>query len=322
MLGWFRHWARRALVPGGLVLTLVAAGLLHASDMRSARTRLAEGVEVLPTRHGPVAFLRWGEGPAVLVIHGAGGGHDQGRLIADAYLGPGFSVVAPSRFGYPGSPLPPDASTEAQAEALADLLDGLGHDRVMMLAMSGGVPPALQFARLHPERTEALALVSAAPFTPLGLGDQALPVPGWAYELLFAGDLPFWLLARLRPRMLLELFDADPGVHPPASAEEAAFVDALTASFLPATARKAGLGNEVAAVDPHATPLPGAIGAPTLVVHARDDALAPFATARFLADSLPGASLVVFDRGGHLLIGHMAETRARVRAHFARHRGD
>ncbi len=99
--------------------------------------------------------------------------------MARALGGGGKGWIAVSRFGYLRSDLPADASTAAQADALAGLLDALGIDRVAILAMSGGVPPALQFAARHPDRTRALVLLSSAPFTPLPTQEQDLPVPIW-----------------------------------------------------------------------------------------------------------------------------------------------
>jgi 2-hydroxy-6-oxonona-2,4-dienedioate hydrolase len=39
------------------------------------------------TRHGPIEYVSWGEGPPVLVVHGAGGGFDQGRVSILAMSG-------------------------------------------------------------------------------------------------------------------------------------------------------------------------------------------------------------------------------------------
>lgn len=80
----------------------------------------------------------------VLVIHGAGGGFDQGRLVAETMVGGGFTWISVSRFGYLQSDLPDDSSTAAQAEAFADALDRIGVNRVGILAISGGAPPALK----------------------------------------------------------------------------------------------------------------------------------------------------------------------------------
>jgi len=41
-----------------------------------------------------------GEGPPVLIVHGAGGGYDQGLWVARDSVGEGFRIIAPSRFGY------------------------------------------------------------------------------------------------------------------------------------------------------------------------------------------------------------------------------
>lgn len=58
-----------------------------------------------------------------------------------------------------------------------------------------------------------------------------------------------------------------------------------------------------------------AIRAPTLVLHARDDTLQQFRNAEYAAATIPGAQLVSFDRGGHLLMAvEQAEIRRRIRA--------
>ncbi len=61
----------------------------------------------------------------MLVSHGIGGGFDQGLGLADGYLGDGYTVIAPSRFGYHATPLPADATPASQADAFVCLLDSL-----------------------------------------------------------------------------------------------------------------------------------------------------------------------------------------------------
>lgn len=298
---------------------LILAGWIYVRDMRSIAERLAAGARAVATSFGPVAFAEGGHGAPVLVIHGAGGGHDQGRLIATAFLPERYRWVAPSRFGYPGSPLPVDASTAAQADAFAELLDGLGIDRVTVIAMSGGVPPALQFAWRHPERTQALILLSLAPYDPVMAEKQDLPVPIWLYEALFATDLPLWAVLRLTPRALAPMFDARPELTAQMTATEATFLDAMIAAFLPVTQRRAGLANEGAAIDPAARLDLGQIAVPALIVHARDDRITPFATASFTAQHLPQAQTLFLETGGHLLLGHHAEVLTRIADFLAAH---
>lgn len=307
------------LILLALALGAAAVGLVWQRDMRTIEAQLAASARVIQTSFGPVAFAEGGQGAPVLAIHGAGGGHDQGALLARAFLPEGTRWIAPSRFGYPGSGLPAVPSTAAQADALAELLDGLGIDRVTVAAMSGGVPPALQFALRHPERTQALVLLSLAPYAPLDAEEQELPIPIWLYDALFATDLPLWAILRLSPRALAPVFDARPELTAQMTPTEAAFLDAMIAAFLPVTGRRAGLANEGGAIDP-AQPIDlGAIRAPVLIVHAADDRLTPLATAQFTARGIPGAEVLILETGGHLLLGHHDEVRQRIAAFLATH---
>jgi pimeloyl-ACP methyl ester carboxylesterase len=44
------------------------------------------------------------------------------------------------------------------------------------------------------------------------------------------------------------------------------------------------------------------ITAPTLVIYAADDTLVPFAQGQYSAEHIPGARLVSFAQGGHLVV--------------------
>ena len=305
-----------------LMLAVVAMGwvaLAFWRDIRAVNDQLFAAAEVVTTTFGPVAYRSSSAGAPVLVIHGAGGGHDQGALMARAFLPEGTRWIAPSRFGYPGSSLPADPSTAAQADAFAQMLDALGLDRVTVAAMSGGAPPALQFALRHPERTQALVLLSLAPYAPLTAEEQELPIPIWLYDALFATDLPLWAILRLSPRALAPVFDARPELTAQMTATEAAFLDAMIAAFLPVTQRRAGLANESAAID-LADPIdPSQVRAPALVVHAADDRLTPVATALFTTEGIPGAEVLILETGGHLLLGHHNEVRQRISVFLATH---
>jgi pimeloyl-ACP methyl ester carboxylesterase len=299
-----------------LIAILIAGASItywaYLQELQAIRDRLGTGIESVQTRHGPLEYYVFGDGPPVLVVHGAGGGYDHGVLIANAYGGAGFRWIVPSRFGYLGTPLPADASTIAQAEAFADLLDSLGIERVGILAMSGGVPPSLQFAQRYPERTSALALLSSAPYTPLTAGDQKLPVPIWVYQALFKSDFPFWLIQKLAPRSLDALFDVTPELRTGLIPEEEAMVSRLVASFQPVTWRIDGLNNEGAAINPNTTYHLEEISAPSLVIHAEDDHINPFSIGEYTAAHIQGAWFMPLAGGGHLLLGHQGEIRGIV----------
>ena len=306
--------ARRWFVTGLGSVAIAAVLVLTAyiADMNRITERLASDSDLVMTRHGRIEFTSWGTGPAVLVVHGAGGGYDQGRLLPMRFGGDGYRWISVSRFGYLQSALPEDSSTLAQAEAFADLIDALDIDRVGVLAMSGGVPPALQFARLFPERTSALVLLSTAPYTPMTVADQDLAIPAWLYQALFSSDFLFWAIVRLVPSQLDAFFDVGAKARADLSQQDQAFVSGLVDAFLPVTGRISGLRNEGAAIDPQTVYDLAAISAPTLVVHARDDGINPFAIGVATAESISGAELVALPDGGHLLLGHSDEVRDRV----------
>ncbi len=297
---------------GVLFIGVGATYVAYAHDMQVVRNRLAAGSQVVETQHGALEYATWGDGQPVLVVHGAGGGYDQGIAIAHAYGGDGFRWISPSRFGYLRSPLPADASTAAQAEAFADLLDALEIDHVAILAMSGGVPPSLQFAEHYPARTAALVLLSSAPYTPLTADEQEFPMPIWLYQALFSSDFPYWVVQHVSRSSLEPLFDITPELRSVAPAEEQTFMATMVDAFQPVTDRFDGLQNEGAAIDAEARYQLETITMPTLVVHARDDQINPFSFGEYTAAQIPGAQFLPLDTGGHLLLGHHADVRAQV----------
>jgi 2-hydroxy-6-oxonona-2,4-dienedioate hydrolase len=156
-------------VHRGLTATLslgagVGAAIMAAfrSDMRAARSRLAGQSRLVETACGLVEMAESGSGPPALVVHGMAGGFDMGLRVGRGVLGDGYRVIAPSRFGYLRTPLPANASHAAQADALASLLDALGISRAVALAVSAGAQPATHLALRHPERVQALVLITPA----------------------------------------------------------------------------------------------------------------------------------------------------------------
>src|SRR6185437_6784067 len=95
-----------------------------------------------------------------------GGGFDQGRQFAAILANRGYRVIAVSRFGYLRTPLPADASAEAQARAHACLLDALHIRRAAIIGASAGAPSSILFALQYPERVSALGLLVPAAYVP------------------------------------------------------------------------------------------------------------------------------------------------------------
>jgi len=139
-----------AAVGGGLALADGGLARRYHRDRDAARARLAAvDRTVIETAFGAVEYVERGAGEPLLAIHGIFGGCDQGLVSVDG-LFPGRRVIAPSRFGYLGSALPPGATPAVQAGAFAALLDALQITSTDVVAFSAGAASALQLALRHP----------------------------------------------------------------------------------------------------------------------------------------------------------------------------
>ncbi|WP_119291262.1 alpha/beta fold hydrolase [Azohydromonas sediminis] len=305
----------------GVALLAAALGALwlageYRRDLREQHARVASGSRVVATACGAVEVAEAGpaDGAPLLVIHGSGGGFDQGLTLGADYAALGYRVIAPSRFGYLRTPMPADPSGEHQADHLACLLDALGVRAAAVMGVSAGAVSALHFALRHPQRTRALVLMVPAVYRP----DPAVPMPHWALAALDAvigADAPFWLLARFAPDVVRRLVLATPpAVYHAADANERGRADTVLHQILPVSARRLGLLNDSRLTTGAARVALEAIGAPTLAISARDDGFGTFESARYSAAHIPGARFVGFERGGHLLLGHQREVVAAVHA--------
>lgn len=315
---------RRGVI--GLGLAAAAAAVTAAPVRRSfdaalteARARIAAPAALAATRFGPVQWAEAGDGPPVLMLHGTGGGFDQGLLFCRRLASAGWRVIAPSRFGYLGTPMPAAASPAAEADAMADLLDTVGIARLPVMGGSAGAIPAIEFAIRHPDRCAALvAIVPAAhapgrpPMRPGALGAAVM-------RHALRSDFLFWAGMELaEDTMIRTLLATDPALvramHP---AERARARDILR-TILPVSARAEGLLHDARwAGDPPEQPLER-IAAPTLAVACEDDFFLTHDAARHIARTVPDAELVSFPTGGHIWVGHDAEVFAAIDAFLRR----
>jgi 2-hydroxy-6-oxonona-2,4-dienedioate hydrolase len=301
-----------------VVIALVAVTYLR--DMSQAYERVRGKSTVVPTPYGDIEYTEGGSGPSVLVIHGGGGGYDQGELIAQTVLGDRFHWIAPSRFGYLGSAMPEGATWDDQAHAYAYLLDRLNIDRVAVVAMSQGGASALLFALLHPERVSSLTCLSCGVAASRTVDQAGADRKGRMLRSIFTFDLPYWAVSKLFKKQFLGLIGADRAIIANLTPTQREAVDHFIVHMNPASPRSVG-----AAFDNVAT-LPGdriaAITAPTLISHARDDRLQLFHNAEFAASAIRGARLLSFETGGHILmIVEQATIRATVQQHILTHAG-
>src|SRR5215208_2459667 len=132
--------ARRKWLIAATILAVAATSVALAlrADLRAARERLEGRSSVIRTAHGRMEYAVAGSGPPLLMIHGTGGGFDQGLLFTEKLPRQRVRVVAPSRFGYLRSSFPTDHSSEAQADAFASLLNHLKLRKVVVAGGSAG----------------------------------------------------------------------------------------------------------------------------------------------------------------------------------------
>ncbi|MGA8053832.1 MAG: alpha/beta fold hydrolase [Burkholderiales bacterium] len=301
-----------------LTVALVAAAIIakFRRDLALAAERAAHGSAVVATHCGPIEVQQAGQGIPLLMIHGSGGGHDQGMDWARPLTRHGIRVIAMSRFGYLRTPRPHDASPEVQADAHVCLLDALGVDKAAVMGMSAGGPSALQTALRHPERVSALVLVVPIAYKPGSVADSAPPVSDDMDALLLrllGSDFLSWAgLQVARNQVFRYVLATPPELIAAASAEEQARVNALADRVLPVSARAAGLRDDTRLGKRLGPSALETIRAPTLVISARDDGFGTYAGAHYTASRIRGAKFIGYERGGHLLVGHDEEARAAI----------
>jgi pimeloyl-ACP methyl ester carboxylesterase len=289
----------KRLTLGAIVLMVVIPrGLVYSqyqSNMSLAYQRISSGGETIETDCGPIQYTEFGEGSPMLIVHGAGGGYDQGEYFAKI-IGGSYRWIAPSRFGFLGTPVPDGASSSMQADAYACLLDALGIDRVGVVGVSMGGPSSLSFALQYPERTNSLVMMSAA-------SHSIPPRPAILASIfsVFQNDFVFWSLVRLSPGGLLVALGVPAEVQKQLSSDEVAQLNTFLESIIPMGARQNGQNLQQHMSEYDAEQIKN-IQAPTLVLHARDDTLVAFEQAEFTAKNIPGAELIPMEKGGHLAL--------------------
>lgn len=315
--------ARNSLFVGIMlsVVTIVVVVFLYGSfqaDMAVAQSRIAKGSQIIDTSFGPIEYADVGHGYPVLVVHGAGGGYDQGIILANILLdGNSYRVIAPSRFGYLHTPVPDTTNNKssfaAQADAYANLLDKLNIKKVAVLGFSAGGPSSIEFVLRHPDKTSVLVLASAVVHKepPMGPMDYVI------HYGLFKSDFAFWLIAKYFQPSLLSFFGVNSEEQANiAPAEKSWLSSILIPSMFPISQRQPGMVNDRSNFALINYPLEQ-ISAPTLVIHAKDDTLVSPSHSLYAVQKIPNAKHIEFATGGHLLMGHHQEIKSEIGKFFA-----
>jgi pimeloyl-ACP methyl ester carboxylesterase len=270
---------------------------------------------VIDTSAGTFEYAVAGDGPPLMMIHGTGGGFDQGLLFASKLRARGFRIVAPSRFGYLGSAFPDDASPAHQADVLVELLDHLGIERLPVVGGSAGALTAAEFALRYPDRCSYLVLLVPAANLTNRDPVEFTALQRLAVETVLGSDFWFWALSRAAPgQMIRTLLATDPALLDSVTPDERRRAYAILNQIFPISRKVDGLRNDAFWAG---TPSPTTyerILVPTLILSLEDDLFGTAATARLLAERISGAELTVYPTGGHIWLGHDAEIADRIAA--------
>jgi pimeloyl-ACP methyl ester carboxylesterase len=299
---------RWQVLLGGGAGAMVGAGYVwwrFRQAVRAADRRVAGRSSTIATPLGTLEYATAGSGPPLLMIHGTGGGFDQGLRFASALQRLGHTIIAPSRFGYLRSDLPEDPSLDNQADALAALLDYLGIERLAVAGGSAGALSATAFALRFPDRCSALALLVPAAnvdgLDPVGMS----ALQERAVRTLLTSDFAYWSALKTVPETLIgTLLATDPALLGKVSQAERARAFAILSDIMPIGARAKGMLNDARQAG-HPAPINfSQLRMPVLLISAEDDRFGTAATARKIAEVVTQAELIILPDGGHIWLGH------------------
>ena len=250
--------------------------------------------KTIPLSYGGMSYVDEGSGEVILSVHGIFGGYDQAFDTCKDF-GSEYRILAPSRFGYLGSDILGSGTPAEQAAAYVELLDKLEIDKVFVLATSAGGSIAIRFALDYPERTKGLILYCSA-MPPAQKPEKYSEYAG-PPELL-CNDYAMFLLS--------PLFEPIMGMNP-----------TTIYSMLPISKRKDGVVLDASITNPdmarnYDSYVIESLQVPTLILHAKDDKLASYADVEKARNRFPNCTLVSFETGGHLMVGHGDEVKKAV----------
>jgi pimeloyl-ACP methyl ester carboxylesterase len=269
--------------------------------------------EILINNWRRLAFRRWGDptGSPVFLLHGTPGCRLSVRP-SDAELSRlEVCLITYDRPGYGLSDPHPGRSVADAANDVRVIADALGIDTFAVIGRSGGGPHALACAALLPDRVIRVAsLVGFAPYDASGLDwlDGMVELNRSQYGAARHGPkelariiYPQVVAMRADPEHLLRRLQAESAPDDRAALDDPEYRTTFIESINEAIGRSLDgwAADSLAFTRPWGFD-PRWITTPTLLWHGTWDMFIPVSHARWLADRIPGAVLIVSDGSGHL----------------------
>ncbi len=241
--------------------------------------------EVVNVNGIEISYLRAGDGPPLVMLHGIGGNATQFQHQLDA-LADAWTVIAWDAPGYGNSSDPGgDWLMADYAAALAGMLDALGLAQIRLLGQSWGGVLAQTFIGLFPERVRALVLSDTS------MGGRSQPEA----ERLASLNARLSALESMTPtEMAAARTPALLGPNPTTTASREA--EAMMAQIRPTGYRRAAIA--LAEADTRAVHAHN--HAPPLILAGEHDRIVPPSTAAALHAAIPDSQLITIPHTGHL----------------------
>jgi len=295
------------------------------SESGEPRGRAREIVRAMTTQHfaetasGKIAYVEQGSGPAALFLHGVllnghlwrhqlAGLSDLRRCIALDLLAHGATEIAPTQA----------VSSTANADMVAQFLDGLRLDQVDLVGNDSGGGIALIFAARHPDRVRTLTL------TDCDAHDNWPPEAFKGFLAMAAsGGLPGALETMLGNKPFFRSADAlGPAYEQPDKVSDQT-IETYLRPHVASPQRTRDLERFLAAFDSAQTVAIEkelrTLQAPTLIVWGDDDVYFDVKWARWLEKTIPGTKRRVELKGGRIFFPEerAAELNKEIRAHWS-----
>ena len=307
-----RHLQAAATVLGSAAVAWGIKTLIARYQLERSRSiqALAQNSKIIQTNRGPVEASVSGSGPPVLVVHGAAGGYDQGKIRSEAFQE--VTYISVSRPGYLSTPLSTGHTPQEQADAMAALLDEFNIHKAVFIGTSTGGLVGLHFALRHPQRCRALVLISAVN-APLPFPVSPLAV----FSPLLADDFLPWTLLRAESLLLIR-----PNLRRQVAAqpEKLEVINELVHTAYPMSLRLSGLLNDAIQIDHLDQINLEQVQVPTLVIHGTADEVVPFQQGVRSAARIPQACFLPVYGGTHYCaLTHLELTFPIIRKFIAKY---
>jgi pimeloyl-ACP methyl ester carboxylesterase len=118
-------------------------------------------------------------------------------------------------------------------------------------------------------------------------------------------DFNMWVASTYFRSMMVSLIGVPKEMLAQLTPEDEKHVDDILATLLPVKPRSKGILFDAYGAPSDIATFPfEQVRAPTIMFHAKDDPLPSFRSTLFVAERIPNAKFVAFEKGGHLLLGN------------------